>query len=193
MAILLLGLLLFLGAHSVRIVAEPWRARMVARLGDRGWKGAYTLVSVLGLALMVWGFGLTRQQPVLLWAPPLWTRHLAALLTWPAFVLLVAAYVPGNGLKARVHHPMILGVKAWALAHLLANQMLAEEMLFGAFLLWAVFDYRAARQRDRAAETVYAAGRLPRTVLTVVIGTVAWLTFAFWAHGLLIGVKPFGG
>lgn len=193
MAVLMLGLLLFLGAHSVRIVAEPWRERMVARLGDRGWKGAYTLVSVLGLVLMVWGFGLTRQQPVLLWLPPPWTRHLAALLTWPAFVLLVAAYVPGNGLKARVHHPMILGVKIWALAHLLANQMLAEEMLFGAFLAWAVFDYRAARQRDRAAGTVYAGGQPPRTALTVVIGTAAWLIFAFWAHGLLIGVKPFGG
>lgn len=192
MTVLLLGLVLFLGVHSVRIVAEPWRTGMVARLGANGWKGAYTLVSLVGFALIVWGFGLARQQPVLLWVPPVWTRHLAALLTWPAFVLLVAAYVPGNGIKARLHHPMILGVKTWALAHLIANQMLAELVLFGAFLLWSVLDYRAARARDRAAGTVYPPGSAAMTVVTVVVGALAWAVFAFWAHGALFGVKPFG-
>ena len=109
-----------------------------------------------------------------------------------AFVLLTAAFVPGNGVKARVHHPMILGVKVWAFAHLVATATLADAVLFGSFLLWAVFSFRAARQRDRAAGTVYAPGRTGPTVVTVVVGLLAWAVFAFWAHGALIGVRPFG-
>jgi uncharacterized membrane protein len=117
----------------------------------------------------------------------------AALLMLPALVLLVAAYVPRNQIKARLHHPMILGVKVWAFGHLIANQMLAEWILFGAFLAWAVLDYRAAKARDRAAGTVYPAGTLAMTLVTVVLGGVAWAVFAFWAHGVLFGVRPFGG
>lgn len=193
MTLLILGLLLFLGVHSVRIVAEPWRAQGIARLGPNGWKGVYSLVSLAGFALIVWGFGLARQQPTLLWVPPIWTRHLAALLMLPALILLVAAYVPRNQIKARLHHPMVLGVKVWAFGHLIANQMLAEWLLFGGFLLWAVLDYRAAKARDRAAGTVYPAGTLAMTLVTVVVGTAAWAAFAFWLHGPLFGVRPFGG
>jgi uncharacterized membrane protein len=193
MTLLILGLLLFLGAHSVRIVAEPWRAQAIARLGPNAWKGLYSLVSLAGFALIVWGFGLARQQPTLLWVPPIWTRHLAALLMLPALILLVAAYVPRNLIKARLHHPMVLGVKVWAFGHLIANQMLAEWLLFGGFLLWAVLDYRAAKARDRAAGTVYPAGTLAMTIVTVVIGVAVWAAFAFWLHGLLFGVRPFGG
>ena len=133
-----------------------------------------------------------RLQPVPLWAPMAWTRHVAALLTLVAFIVLFAAYVPGNSIKARLHHPMVLGVKIWALAHLLANHTLADALLFGGFLLWAVLCFRAARARDRVAGTVYAAGSLMPTLVTVVVGTVAWAVFAFWAHGALIGVRPFG-
>jgi uncharacterized membrane protein len=192
MTLLILGLVIFLGLHSTRIVAEPWRAGMLKRLGDNGWKGVYSLLSLIGLALIVWGYGAARQQPVVLWAAPTWTRHLAALLTVPAFVLLVAAYVPGNGVKAAVKHPMVLGVKLWALAHLLANNTLADVLLFGGFLLWAVLCFRAARQRDRAGQLVDASGRLGPTLVTVLVGLLAWAVFAFWAHRAWIGVRPFG-
>ncbi|MBA4176045.1 MAG: protein NrnU [Leptothrix sp. (in: Bacteria)] len=192
MSLLILGLIVFLGVHSVRIFAEGWRMRVIAGRGERLWKGVYTLLSLAGFALIVWGYGMARQQPVVLWAPPGWTRHAAALLTLVAFVMLVAAYVPGNAIKARLGHPMVLAVKVWAIAHLLANNTLADLLLFGAFLLWAVLDFRAARQRDRAAGTVCAAGRALPTVVTLAVGLAAYAGFAFWAHGAWIGVRPFG-
>jgi uncharacterized membrane protein len=192
MTLLILGLILFLGTHSVRIFAEDWRGRQVARLGEQRWKGIYSLVSLAGFVFLVWGYGMARAEPVLLWNPPVWTRHLAALLTIPAFILLVAAYVPGTRIKAAVKHPMVLGVKVWAFSHLIANGTLADVLLFGSFLVWAVVDYRSARGRDRAAGTRYVAGPISRDILAVVIGLVAWAAFAMWLHGLLIGVRPFG-
>ena len=192
MLVLILGLVLFLGTHSVRIFAEPWRSRTLARVGEARWKGAYAVVSLIGFVLLVWGYGLARQQPVLLWTPPVAMRHIAALLTLLSFVLLAAAYVPGNGLRAKLHHPMVLGVKVWAFAHLLANGTLADLLLFGSFLVWAALNFRAARRRDRAAGVVYPPGRAEATAVTVVVGVVAWAVFAFWAHGALIGVRPFG-
>ena len=126
MSVLILGLVVFLGLHSLRVYAEDWRTATRARMGEGAYKGVYTLLSLLGLVLIVWGYSLARQQPVLLWLPPRWTRHLAALLTVPAFVLLVAAYVPGNAIKAALRHPMVLGVKVWAVAHLIANGTLAD-------------------------------------------------------------------
>ena len=192
MLYLVLGLVLFLGMHSVRIVADGWRTQTMARLGAGAWKGLYSLASAAGLVLIVWGYGLARQQPVVLWLPPVGMRHAAALLTLITFILLVAAYVPRNAIKARLHHPMVLGVKVWALAHLISNGNLADVVLFGAFLLWAVLDFRAARQRDRAQATVYASGTAAGTVATLVVGAVAWAAFAFWAHAMLIGVAPLG-
>ena len=158
MTLLITGLLLFLGVHSVRIVADDFRTAQIARLGANGWKGLFALLSIAGFAMIVWGFGLARQQPVLLWATPSWLRHAASLLTLVAFVLVTAAYVPGNAIKGRLHHPMVLGVKLWAFAHLIANNTLADLLLFGGFLLWAVLSFRAAKSRDRAAGTVYPAG-----------------------------------
>ena len=192
MTVFLLGLVLFLGVHSTRIVAEGWRGAQIARLGERGWKGLYSLASIVGFVLLVWGYGAARQQAVVLWTPPLWTRHLAAAAMLVSFVLLAAAYVPRNGIKARLHHPMLLGIKVWALAHLVANGSLADMLLFGAFLAWAVLCYRAARQRDRAAQVVYPPGTGAGTATAVGAGLVAWVLFAFWLHGLLIGVRPFG-
>ena len=192
MTALILGLVIFLGVHSVRVVAEDWRTGVRARIGENAYKGLYTLLSLAGFALIVWGYGQARQQPVLLWLPPLWTRHLAALLTLPAFVLLVAAYVPDNSLKSRLRHPMVLGIKLWAAAHLLANGNLADVLLFGGFLVWAALSFRAARARDRAASAVAAPGRLAPTLVAVAVGLVAWAGFAFWAHGAWIGVRPFG-
>ncbi|MBL8289420.1 MAG: NnrU family protein [Rubrivivax sp.] len=196
---LVLGLVLFLGAHSVRIVAEGWRTAMVARLGVQGWKGAYSLLSAAGLALIVIGYGAARQEPVPLWSPPVWTRHVAALLNLAALVMVVAAYVPRNHVQRALKHPMILGVKVWAFAHLIANQTLADLVLFGAFLAWAVLDYRAARRRDPAgaagvagAAAVRRPPTLAGTAVTVLVGAAAWAFIAFWAHGAWIGVRPFG-
>ncbi len=192
MIILILGLLVFLGVHSVRIVGEGWRAQTIRRIGAQPWKGVYSIASIVGFGLIVWGFGLARQQPVQLWSPPTGMRHLAALLTLIAFVLLAAAYVPGNGIKARVHHPMVLAVKLWALAHLLANGNLAHVLLFGSFLMWAVLNFSAARRRDRLSGTVYAPGKTAATITTLVVGAAAWAVFGFWLHGWLIGVRPIG-
>ena len=192
MVILLFGLVLFLGVHSTRIVADGWRSAMIGRIGERPWKAVYALLSIVGFVLIVWGFGLARQQPLQLWMPPRGMRHLASLLTLIAFVLLAATYVPRNAIKARLHHPMVLAVKVWALAHLLANGNLAHTVLFGTFLVWAALSFRAARARDRAAGTVYAPGTTTGTVTTVLVGTVGWALFAFWAHGALIGVRPIG-
>jgi len=193
MSALILGLLMFLGMHSARILAEGWRSQVIAQRGPNAWKGLYTVVSLVGLGLIVWGYGQARQAPQVLWTSPVWTRHLAGLLVLVALVLLAAAYVPRNGLKARLHHPMVLSVKVWALAHLLANNTVADVLLFGSFLLWAVFDFRAARRRDRAAGTVYPAGTLAGTLGAVVVGAAAWAVLAFWGHAWLFGVRPFGG
>jgi len=192
MTYLILGLIIFLGTHSVRIYAESWRARTIARVGDKGWKAVYGLMSIAGFVLLVWGFGQARAAaPVVLYAPPVFMRHIAALLVLISFVLLAAAYVPGNHIKAAIGHPMVAAVKLWAFAHLLANGRLAGVILFGAFLVWAVVDFIVARKRDRAAGTRYPAGSGARTAVTVVAGVVAWVVFAFWAHRWLIGVAPF--
>ena len=152
----------------------------------------YSLLSIAGFVLLIWGYGLSRAAPVDLWQPPVFTRHLASLLTLPAFVLLAAAYVPGTRIKARLGHPMILAVKLWALAHLLSNGRLGDVLLFGGFLVWAVFDFRAARARDRQAGLMRPAGSAARDIAAVVVGLAAWAVFAMVLHGWLIGVRPFG-
>jgi uncharacterized membrane protein len=188
---LLAGLVLFLVPHSVRIVADDWRLRTVHRIGERRWKAIYSLISIAGLVVIVWGYGATRTDPVMLWNPPAWTRHVAALLTLPAFILLVAAYIPGNRIKAKIGHPMIAGVKLWAFAHLLSNGRLGDVVLFGAFLVWAALDFKAARARDRAAGVSYSAGTLGRDLAVVAVGVAAWGVFALYLHVWLIGVRPF--
>lgn len=190
MTVLILGLLIFLGIHSLRIFANNWRNRQQVRLGDLPWKGLYSLTSIIGFVLIVWGFGLARQHPVLLYAPSLGLRHLNALFTLVAFVLLAAAYVPRNHLKARLGHPMLVGVKVWAFGHLLATGMLHDVVLFGAFLLWAVVLFIMSRRRDRMADTVYPAGSIKGDVLTIVIAVVVWIVFTLWLHLWLIGVNP---
>lgn len=195
MTLLVLGLVLFLGVHSVRVVADRWRSATIARFGEGPWKGVYSLVSLAGLALVVWGYGLARQDPVLLWTPPVAMRHLASLLVLLAFVLLAAAYVPRNHIKNRLRHPMVLGVKLWALAHLLSNGNLADVVLFGSFLVWAVLSFRAARQRDDAAALAPGPHRrssLRATAVTGALGVAAWVGFAVWGHSAWIGVSPWG-
>jgi len=192
MSLLILGLVIFLGVHSTRIVADAWRGATIARIGEKPWKAIYSLLSVAGFVLIVIGYGAARESPMVLYAPPVWTRHLAALLTIPAFVLLAAAYVRRNSIKRAVGHPMVAGVKIWALAHLLANGTLADVLLFGGFLVWAVLSFTAARRRDRTAGTVYPAGTSTGNAITVAVGLAAWAAFAFALHRPLIGVGPFG-
>lgn len=191
-AALILGLILFLGAHSLRIVAEPWRQARIAAWGEKPWKLAYTAVSLLGFGLILWGYAQARQAPVVLWPVPRGMNHLAALLTLLAFVLLAAAYVPRNHLKTRLGHPMLAGTKLWALAHLLANNTLADLLLFGGFLLWAVLCFARSRRRDRAAGRAYPAGTAGGTAATLLVGVAAWAGFAFWVHGAWLGVRPLG-
>jgi len=192
MAALILGLLLFLGAHSVRIFIPGVRTALIEKLGEMTWKGLFSVVSLAGLALIVWGYGQARMAPVWLWISPQWTYHLAALLMLLAFVLLAAAYIPGNRIKARMGHPMLLATKVWALAHLFANGTLADLLLFGSFLVWAIADFAVSRRRDRAEGVTYPALGLSRDLTVLVVGLVGYGVFAFWLHGLLIGVRPFG-
>ncbi len=191
MTILILGLLIFLGIHSVRIFADEFRRRIIAKLGTNGWKGLYALISIVGFVLIIWGFGLARQQAVLLYVPPLALRHANSLFTLLAFVLVAAAYVPRNHLKAWLGHPMLAGVKLWALGHLLASGFLHDVILFGAFLAWAIVLFAISRRRDRRGGIGYPHGTIVADVLTLVIGTGAWAGFAFWAHLHWIGVNPF--
>lgn len=190
MTLLIVGLVLFLGAHSTRIFADGWRSEMIIRVGEKPWKGLITVVSIIGFVLIVIGYGDARTDPLVLWNPPVWTRHLAVPLTVIAFILLAAAYVPRNRLKARIGHPMVAGVKLWAFAHLLANGTFADLLLFGTLLAWAVVDFMVSRRRDRAEGTSYPAGTLSRTVLTLVAGLVAWAIFAMFLHTRWIGVSP---
>lgn len=192
MYLLIAGLIIFLGLHSVRIVADGWRSRQLAQRGEGVWKGVYSVASLAGFALIVWGYGQARLQPVMLWVPPVAMRHIAATLMLLAIILLVATYVPGNAIKAKLHHPMILSVKTWAVAHLLANGNLVDVLLFGAFLLWAVADFISSRKRDRAAGTVYPAGKAVPTAITVVLGLVVYGAFVMVLHKWLIGVPVFG-
>jgi uncharacterized membrane protein len=193
MYLLVAGLLLFLGTHSIRIFADDWRRAVIAAQGELRWKGLVSLLALAGLVLMVVGFGDARAATVVVWVPPVWTRHLAALLVLVSFILLVAGNLPGTGIKARLGHPMVVGVKIWAFAHLIANGSLADMVLFGSILAWSIVDFAASRRRDRREGVRYPSGRTSRDALAVVVGAVLWLVFARWGHAWLIGVSPFGG
>jgi hypothetical protein len=189
MAYLVFGLLLFLGTHSLRVGGDVRRDALRERMGEARFKGLYSLLSAAGLALVVYGFSVARDTPTVLWTPPAGMRHLAFLLMLIAMVLIVAAYVPRNAIRARLHHPMVLSVKVWALAHLLANGTLAHVVVFGAFLLWSVLTFRASRQRDRAQALYYPPGETVPTLVTVGVGVLLWLVFLGWLHGILMGVR----
>ena len=192
MAAMILGLAIFLGVHSVRILADDWRTAQIARRGEGVWKVGYSVLSLVGFVLLVWGYGEARASQSDLWTTPLWTRYLAAVLTMAAFVLVAAAYVPRTRIKAVVGHPMAAGVKLWAIAHLVSNGRVADLILFGAILIWAVASFSSSRRRDRAAGVTYAAGPITRDLVAVAVGLIAWAAFAFKLHDRLIGVALFG-
>lgn len=189
---LIAGLAIFLGLHFIHILAPDWRAAQLARLGEKAWKGIFSVASLVGFGLLVWGYGQARLDPVVLWQTPRELNYLATLLMLPAFILLVAAYVPGNYFKAKIGHPMVASVKLWAFAHLIVNGNLADVLLFGSFLVWAVMSFVSNRKRDRLSGKTYPVGPVSRTVITVVIGTVVFAVFAGYLHLKLIGVSPIG-
>ena len=189
MTYLIAGLLLFLGVHSIAIVAPAWRNEMARRLGDAPWKAAYALASVVGFVMLVHGYGVARADPVVLYTTPAWMRHVAALLMLPVFPLLFAVYLPGR-IKAAVKHPMLAATKAWALSHLLVNGNLADVLLFGGFLAWAVADRIAVGKRPASQPSVPATRSLRNDVLAVAGGLVVYVVVVGWAHQRFIGVPP---
>lgn len=191
---LIAGLILFLGTHSIAMVRPAWRAQAVARLGEPAWKGGYALVSLLGLWLVAQGYGDARAsaEAIGLYQPPIWSRHLALLLMLPVFPLLLAAYLPGR-IQQATKHPMLAAVKIWAFAHLLANGSLADALLFGGFLAWAVAERISLKRRPARAGSVpgAAAGKW-NDGIAVVAGVLVYLVFLFWAHQWLFGRAPLG-
>jgi uncharacterized membrane protein len=190
MDILIAGLVVFFAVHSIAIVADGWRQRMIERMGEWSWKGLYSVIAAVGLVLIIWGYGLARQEPVVLYASPAWMRYVTAVLLIPVFPLLLATYLPGR-IQSATKHPMLAATKLWAFAHLLANGTLADVLLFGAFLVWAVADRISLKRR---AEPWVP--RLPRTaandVIAVVGGLGVYVAFTLWLHARLIGVSPLG-
>jgi len=189
MTYLIAGLLLFFGVHSIAIVAPAWRDAMAARLGDAPWKALYSIVSVIGFVMLVHGYGLARADPQVLYTPPTWMRHVAALLMLPVFPLLLATYLPGR-IKAAVQHPMLTATKAWALSHLLVNGNLADVLLFGAFLAWAVADRVAVGRRAMPRRIRAAAPSRLNDVIAVIGGLALYVVMVVWAHQRFFGVAP---
>jgi uncharacterized membrane protein len=188
--ILLLGLLVFLGTHSIRIASPGWRDAQIGRYGDRNWRGAYSILSLLGLILIVLGFREARWTTPLLWAPPAWAPYATAVLLLAAFILNAASGVPGNRIRRLVRHPMLTGIALWDVGHLLANGRLADLLLFGSFLLWAVIDFASCLNRDRLTGAVPAAGTLRADAICVLAGLVIWGVFLLFLHRWLFGVSP---
>jgi uncharacterized membrane protein len=191
MLLLVIGLLLFLGIHSVSIVAPRWRAATVARLGELPWKAIYSIASGVGLAALIVGYGMARREPIVLYTPPAALRHLALVVMLPVFPLFLAAYFPGR-IRSAAKHPMLLSVKLWATAHLLANGTLADVLLFGAFLAWAVADRISVKRRSvEEAHDAPAAPAGPYNDAIAVIGGLAiYAVLVLWAHRWLTGVSP---
>ena len=187
MLVLIVGLVVFLGVHSTSIIAPGWRDAMVMRMGEGAWKGLYGAASLLGLVLVIWGYALARHEPVLLYVPPTWLRHIAMLLLLFVFPLALAAFLPGR-IKARLKHPLLVAVKTWAFAHLLMNGMLADVVLFGAFLAWAVVDRISLKRRPQREMLASAPASKWNDAIAVLIGLAIYVAFVAGLHEWLIGV-----
>lgn len=191
MAILVLGIIIFLGMHLVRVVAPGFRAGIIESRGKGTWMGLYTIVSLVGLCLIIYGFGQARGETGMLYDPPIFLRHIALLLMLVAFIVLAAGFLPAGRIAVAVKHPQVLSIKIWALAHLLANGETSSVLLFGSFLAWAVILRISLKRRERAGEKVLPVFRSTRNdVLAVLIGLVAFVLFVWKLHELLIGVQP---
>ncbi|HKJ09036.1 MAG TPA: NnrU family protein [Gammaproteobacteria bacterium] len=191
MPLFIAGLVLFFGVHSVSIVAEPWRNRMVARIGEMRWQGLYSLVAVVGFALIVLGYDGARHASPVLYRPPLWTHYITLVLLLPVFPLLIAAYLPGR-IQAATRHPMLLAVMFWAAGHLVATGTVIDVVLFAVFLAWAVVDRISVGLRPLREIRHLPAGRMNDAVI-VVVGLAMYAAFLGWAHSFFIGVSPLTG
>ena len=189
MIIFIIGIIVFLGSHSVRIFADPWRTRMIHQLGEKKWKGLYSLFSLFGFILLIIGYSQAKQNTIIIWQPPIFMTHLAVLLNLFTFILLASSAPNNNAIRLKLKHPMILGVKVWALAHLLANGSLIDLILFGSFLIWAVLDFRSARNRPNSSNETPVIS-LKATLIAIFFGIAVWLAFIFGLHQWLIGVAP---
>jgi uncharacterized membrane protein len=189
MALFLIGLIIFLASHSSRVFAESWRNKMIDQIGEVKWKGLYTIISLLGFIVMVIGYGEARQNTIVLWQPNAFLIYISLALNLVAFIFLAGSSPSNNAIRLKLKHPMILGVKVWALAHLLSNGTLVDLILFGSFLIWAVLDFRSARKRpilvpEKAEISTKA------TVIAIASGVILWVVFIFGLHQYLIGVSP---
>ena len=189
MALFLIGLIIFLGSHSCRIFADSWRNQMIDRIGEVKWKGLYTIISLIGFIIMVIGYGQARQNTVVLWQPNAALIYIALALNLVAFIFLAGSSPSNNAIRLKLKHPKILGVKVWALAHLISNGTLVDLILFGALLIWAVLDFRSARKRPvHIPEQAQVSTKA--TVIAIASGVILWVVFIFGLHQYLIGVSP---
>lgn len=191
MAILVLGIILFLGLHLVRVVAPGFRAGIIESRGKGTWMAIYAILSLVGLCLIIYGFGQARSETGMLYNPPVFMRHIALLLMLFAFIFLAAGFLPAGRIAVAVKHPQVLSIKVWALAHLLANGETSSVLLFGSFLAWAVILRISLKRRERAGELVLPVFKsVANDVLAVVIGLAAYVLFVWKLHEWLIGVAP---
>lgn len=188
MFLLIVGLVLFLGVHSLSMVAPAWRDATAARYGTARWKGLYSVVSLAGLILIVMGYAAARYEPVLLYVPPAGLRALALLITLPVFPLLLAAYIPGK-IKAKFKHPMLIAVRLWAAAHLLANGMLADVVLFGSLFIWASALQISLKSRPVRPRPVIPIPRF-NDASAIIVGVVVYLAVILVLHRVVFGVSP---
>jgi uncharacterized membrane protein len=192
LAVLIIGLVVFIGAH-VFVTRRDARAALITRIGEWPYKGLFALVALLGIVLIVWGFGrYLHAGYIQLWSPPTWMRHVTVALVWPAAILVTAAYIPGD-IKRTLKHPMLVGIKLWALAHLLSNGDLGGIILFGSILAWAVFDRITLKRRTDAGGPPIPVGGRRNDVIAIVVGTILYLALGLVFHPLFIGIPVFGG
>jgi len=191
LAVEILGLVIFLGAH-VFVTMRNERAVLVAKVGEWPYRGLFSLVSILGIVLIGYGFASYRASGfIAIWSPPAWTRHVVEALMWPASIMIVAAYIPGN-IKRALKHPMLAGVKTWAVAHLCANGDLGGMILFGSVLAWAVYDRITLKHRSDPGAPPIPVGGGKNDIVAVVVGTIVYLALGFVFHPIVIGVPAFG-
>jgi uncharacterized membrane protein len=191
LAVEIIGLVVFLGAH-VFVSMRGHRATLIAKLGEGPYKGLFSLVSVVGLVLIGYGFARYRAEGLIpLWYPPAWTRHIVEAAMWPASIALVAAYIPGD-IKRLLKHPLLVAVKIWAAAHLCANGDLGGIILFGSVLAWAVYDRITLKRRSDAGSPPIPVGGRRNDIIAIVVGTIVYLALGFVFHPIVIGVPAFG-
>ncbi|OCP09149.1 MULTISPECIES: NnrU family protein [unclassified Ensifer] len=191
MAILVLGIIIFLGMHLIRVVAPGFRAGVIESRGKGAWMGIYAILSLIGLCLIIYGFGQASSETGMLYDPPVFLRHIALLLMLFAFIFLAAGFLPAGRIAVAVKHPQVLSIKIWALAHLLANGETSSVLLFGSFLVWAVILRVSLKRRERAGERVLPVFKSAMNdVLAIVIGLAVYVLFVWKLHEWLIGVPP---